>query len=88
MISINSDEAREINKMLVSDINSFLKERYRSDHIPSEPQKYEIPKDWLFLASHLKQRYRSAGWTVKVGVEISEPPSRGYYLMFERPEKC
>jgi hypothetical protein len=87
MISMNSVEAKEINKMLVEDINSFLREKYKEDNIPSEPQKYEIPRDWLFLASHIKQRYRAAGWSVNVAVEISKPPNRGYFLMFERP-KC
>lgn len=88
MTSINSAEAQEINKMLLEDINSFLREKYKEGHIPDEPQKYVIPKDWLFLASHIKKRYRTAGWVVKVGVEISKPPLRDYYLMFERPDRC
>jgi hypothetical protein len=86
MIRRNSVEAREINRMLVEDINSFLRERYKEDDIPDKPQKYAIPTDWLFLASHIKQRYRTAGWSVKVAVEISKPPIRDYYLMFEKPE--
>jgi hypothetical protein len=88
MTSINSAEAQEINKMLVEDINSFLREKYKEDHIPDDPQKYVIPSEWLFLASHIKKSYRSAGWIVKVGVEISQPPLRDYYLMFERPNRC
>ena len=84
---MNVQQAKEINKLLIDDINSFLKEKFKPTSFPPKPQKYEIPKEWLFMASSIKSRYRQAGWGVNLSVELTSPPDhREYYLVFKSPE--
>ena len=81
-------EAKEINDMLVSDINRFLNERYAAvKNIPVNPQKYHMPEEWLFLASSIKTRYRAVGWTVDLSVESISGGKREYYLSFKQPKE-
>ena len=65
-------EAKEINQLLVEEINTGLRDKFKDPRKDSgKVYRYPLPFDWMPLASVIKDKYRDAGWTVSVAIEIS-----------------
>ena len=76
---------KEMLQHLVDDINNCLNNKTWSEKQLKEGMQVVIHRDWLPLSSTLVKKYRSAGWIVKLNVEV-EPGQRQYILNIKHPE--
>lgn len=76
---------KEMLQHLVDDINNCLNNKTWSEKQLKEGMQFVIHRDWLPLSSTLVKKYRSAGWIVKLNVEV-EPGQRQYILNIKHPE--
>ena len=76
---------KEMLQRVVDDLNSCLNEKSWSEKQLKHGMNFVIHKDWLPLSSTLVKKYRSAGWIVKLNVEV-EPGQRQYILNIKHPE--
>ena len=76
---------KEMLQHLVDDINNCLNNKTWSEKQLKEGMQFVIHRDWLPLSSTLVKKYRSAGWIVKLNVEV-EPGQRQYILTIKHPE--
>ena len=86
-LSMSRDEALEIRRLVIDEINTGLRENFRDpDEDAHKVYRYPLPFDWMPLASFIKQRYRDAGWIVQVSLELScNRKERDCTLVFTTP---
>lgn len=71
------NEAREIQKLLVDEINTGLRKKFKDpDTDLNNVYRYPLPFDWMPIASSIKEKYRDAGWSVEVTIEMISSNNR------------
>ena len=84
-MSDNIRRLKETLQQVVDDINACLEEPAWSKKQLAYGKNFLIHRDWIPLSSTLVKKYRSAGWIVKLNVEV-EPGQRQYILNIKHPE--